>query len=65
MLIPTKAQKSVIKKHQTHNLNHSQVGAGKTLMAIESFKESKYNKLVIVCLPSKVRDWSSDALEQG
>lgn len=65
MLIPTKAQASVISKHETHNLNHSQVGAGKTLMAIESFKASKYKKLVIVCLPSKVRDWASDALEQG
>lgn len=65
MLTPTKAQRNVIEKHQTHNLNHSQVGSGKTLMALESFKASLYKKLVIVCLPSKVRDWTLDGAEQG
>lgn len=65
MLKPTKQQQEVINMWDTHNLNHSQVGSGKTLMCLESFKTSGLKKLVIVCLSSKVEDFVEDGKEQG
>lgn len=65
MLIPTPEQQTVIEKVRTHNINTSQVGAGKTLMALEGFKHSDLKKLVIVCLASKVSDWASEGSQQG
>lgn len=65
MLIPTEQQQMVIDKWETHNLNHSEVGSGKTLMALESFKKSGLKKLVVVCLASKVSDWAFEGSKQG
>lgn len=51
------------------NINLSDVGTGKTFSGIGTFLELRkaqgFNKLLIVCLASKVSDFASDALELG
>lgn len=43
------------------NINLSQVGTGKTFVGLESFKQSIYTKLLIICLAPKVLDFAEDA----
>lgn len=64
-LTPTKDQQEVINGWKERNINLSLVGSGKTLMALESFKASGMKKLVVVCLPSKVKDFEEDGNQQG
>lgn len=51
------------------NINLSDVGTGKTFSGLGTFvslkKSAKFNKLIIVCLASKVSDFTCDALQVG
>lgn len=47
------------------NINQSEVGVGKSLVGLGLFKESKYKKLLILCLASKVTDFQEDGLAIG
>lgn len=47
------------------NINQSEVGTGKSLVGLTLFKESKFNKLLIICLASKVSDFQEDGLTIG
>lgn len=47
------------------NINQSEVGTGKSLIGLGLFKESKYKKLLILCLASKVTDFKEDGLTIG
>lgn len=47
------------------NINQSEVGTGKSLIGLGLFKESKYKKLLILCLASKVTDFQEDGLAIG
>lgn len=51
------------------NINLSEVGTGKTFVGLELFKELKiqrrFNKLLIICLASKVSDFASDGAKVG
>lgn len=53
------------KQFGTKPLNMSTTGSGKTYTALQAFKESGCSKLLIICLPSKVADWSEDASHLG
>lgn len=46
---------------QAKNINLSEVGTGKTFVGLECFKQSIYNKLLVLCLAPKVKDFSEDA----
>lgn len=48
-----------------NNLNKSETGVGKTYIALESFKQSKATKLLVICLAGKVDDFSSDGKNVG
>lgn len=54
---------------QGKNINLSEVGTGKTFVGLELFnslrKERGFNKLLIICLASKVSDFASDGLQVG
>lgn len=43
------------------NINVSEVGVGKTFVGLEAFKQSRFNRLLIVCLAPKVTDFAEDA----
>ena len=63
-------QKSQIQKGISGvNINLSDVGTGKTFVGLglyqELVKKANFNKLLIICLASKVSDFASDALEMG
>ena len=47
------------------NINQSEVGCGKSFVGLGLFKESKYNKLLIVCLAAKVTDFQEDGAKVG
>lgn len=47
------------------NINQSEVGVGKTFVGLTLFKESKYKKLLILCLASKVTDFQEDGSAIG
>lgn len=47
------------------NINLSEVGTGKTFVGLESFKQSKYTKLLVICLAPKVKDFTSDGGKVG
>lgn len=51
------------------NINLSDVGTGKTFVGLELFKKLRetkgYNKLLIICLASKVSDFASDGSQVG
>ena len=46
-------------------LNFSEVGSGKTATALQAFKNSGCNKLLVVCLATKVQDWHDDGMKQN
>lgn len=54
---------------QGKNINLSDVGTGKTFVGLELFKKLRetkgYNKLLIICLASKVSDFASDGSKVG
>lgn len=45
--------------------NFSEVGTGKTFSGLEAFIKSNCNRLLIICLASKVSDFASDASKIG
>lgn len=47
------------------NFNQSEVGTGKTFVGLTLFKESKYKKLLVLCLAAKVTDFVSDGEKVG
>lgn len=53
-------QKEAIKNFKEKPLNLSDVGVGKSYMAIGSYIESKCSKLLIICLAPKVLDFIED-----
>ena len=53
-------QKEAIKSFKEHPINLSDVGTGKSFMALGSFIESKCSKLLIICLAPKVEDFVED-----
>lgn len=50
---------------QGYNLNFSDVGTGKTFSGLEAFKRSDCTKLLVICLASKVADFSTDGEKIG
>lgn len=58
-------QKEAIKQFKEKPLNLSDVGVGKSFMALGSFLESKCHKLLIICLAPKVNDFAEDAEKMG
>lgn len=58
-------QKEAIKQFKEKPLNLSDVGVGKSYMALGSFLESKCSKLLIICLAPKVNDFVEDAEKMG
>lgn len=46
-------------------LNQSGVGTGKTFVGLEVFKQSKYTRLLVVCLAGKVADFGEDGKKVG
>lgn len=53
-------QKEAIEQFKEKPLNLSDVGVGKSYMAIGSYIESKCSKLLIICLAPKVLDFAED-----
>lgn len=51
------------------NINLSDVGTGKTFVGLDIYKQlaktKQFNKLLVICLASKVSDFASDGLEVG
>lgn len=58
-------QKEAIKNFKEKPLNLSDVGVGKSYMAIGSYIESKCSKLLIICLAPKVLDFVEDGESFG
>lgn len=58
-------QKEAIKQFKEKPLNLSDVGVGKSFMALGSFLESKCRKLLIICLAPKVNDFLEDGKAMG
>lgn len=58
-------QKEAIKNFKEKPLNLSDVGVGKSYMAIGSYIESKCSKLLIICLAPKVLDFAEDGEKFG
>lgn len=58
-------QKEAIKQFKEKPLNLSDVGTGKSFMAIGSFLESKCRKLLVICLAPKVNDFVEDGKAMG
>lgn len=58
-------QKEAIKNFKEKPLNLSDVGVGKSYMAIGSYIESKCSKLLIICLAPKVLDFVEDGAAFG
>lgn len=58
-------QKEAIEQFKEKPLNLSDVGTGKSFMAIGSFLQSKCRKLLIICLAPKVNDFVEDGKAMG
>lgn len=58
-------QKEAIAYFASKPINLSDVGTGKSFMALGSFLESKCHKLLIICLAPKVNDFAEDAEKMG
>lgn len=58
-------QKEAIEQFKEKPLNLSDVGTGKSFMAIGSFLQSKCRKLLIICLAPKVNDFVEDGQAMG
>lgn len=58
-------QKEAIEQFKEKPLNLSDVGTGKSFMAIGSFLQSKCRKLIIICLAPKVNDFVEDGKAMG
>lgn len=58
-------QKEAIEQFKEKPLNLSDVGVGKSYMAIGSYIESKCSKLLIICLAPKVLDFAEDGEKFG
>lgn len=64
-LFPHQIEQIQQAKNEGKNINQSEVGTGKTFVGLTLFKESKYKKLLIVCLASKVADFAEDGKSVG
>lgn len=62
-------EKQVLEGLDGKNINLSDVGTGKTFVGLEIYKrlaeKQGFNKLLVICLASKVADFVSDGLEVG
>lgn len=58
-------QKEAIKQFKEKPLNLSDVGTGKSFMALGSFLESKCSKLLVICLAPKVTDFAEDGAKMN
>lgn len=58
-------QKEAIKQFKEKPLNLSDVGTGKSFMALGSFIESKCSKLLVICLAPKVNDFAEDGAKMN
>ena len=58
-------QKEAIKQFKEKPLNLSDVGTGKSFMALGSFIESKCSKLLVICLAPKVNDFAEDGTKMN
>lgn len=58
-------QVKAIKQFKEKPLNLSDVGVGKSFMALGSFLESKCSKLLVICLAPKVTDFSDDGAKMN
>lgn len=58
-------QVKAIKQFKEKPLNLSDVGVGKSFMALGSFLESKCSKLLVICLAPKVTDFADDGAKMN
>ena len=58
-------QKEAIEQFKEKPLNLSDVGTGKSFMALGSFIESKCSKLLVICLAPKVNDFAEDGAKMN
>lgn len=58
-------QKEAIEQFKEKPLNLSDVGTGKSFMALGSFIESKCSKLLVICLAPKVNDFVEDGAKMN